>query len=233
MNKDFIYNKIYSVSIGVMIISMALMLFIQGMVPFGVSASWSADGAGAVFVLTKPDAMATVGSKVAGQAETQGKVNLFTVDGITRQNGTVQYEVLKYGSTDTAIVPAQELGRIVVLQVPFVGVWVRVLQSELGALTLIGLPFFMLFIHFAMRVGSVCMPVLHAVGMKFAQHREARNFAREQRNMEKKLHESRQKTYVHEETESVVSRRSQEKVAGDDYVTVLKPYGGIRHGYGV
>jgi len=209
---------------GVMIASLLLMLFVQGMLPFGAGASWSDQGLGTAFVLTQPDSTVAVGQRVVGQAEVQGKVHIYSVEDVTRQNGALQYHVSN-GGAEVELMPAQELGRSVVMTLPFMGVWVRVLQSGLGVLTLIGLPLFMFLINVSMRFGQRLLPVLRVFEQKVAARRIARKEMREQKRIE---NESIEEAYAYEELPEVEEVTSTER----EFVTVLKPYS-MRRGYGM
>jgi hypothetical protein len=187
---------------GVLVLSSALMLFVSGTAPFGLSASWSTESFGSSLVFTRSDATATIGQKVAGYTEQQGKVSMFTVEEIVRREGMVYYRVSDFQNSDLATLPASRLGQAVVLDIPFMGVFARMLTNLLGVMTLIGLPLCMLLINYVLYLLQRVIPVISSL------ERSAQVRSRATRKI---IHEEKEK--VHEDTTSEGA-----------YVTVLKPY---------
>lgn len=187
---------------GVLVLSSALMLFVSGTAPYGLSASWSAESFGSSLVFTRSDATATIGQKVAGSAGLQGKVSMFTVEEILRREGMVYYRVSDFQNSDLATLPASQLGKAVVLDIPFMGVFARMLSNLLGVMTLIGLPLFMLLINYVLYLLQRVIPVISSL---------ERSVQRKPRAQRKNVHEEKEESHAEVTREGV-------------YVTVLKPY---------
>lgn len=205
---------------GVMISSLVLVLFMQGVL-FGINAFWSEQGTGTSLVLAKSNATVAVGERVAGRAELQGKVHVYRVEDVVSQSGAMYYRVSQ-DETRVELMPAEKLELIVVASVPVFGVWVRTLQDDLGALTLIGLPLLMLLIDAFMRVRQRMFPVIRR---KVVTRKEVVHEQEDVRD------ESAEEVYAYEE---VSDDEGVGTVTHGDhrYVTVLKPYT-MRRGYGV
>lgn len=217
--KEVIYKRIYTTSMVVLGVSLVFMLFVQGVVPFGVSAVWSEKGLGSSLVFVRADSTVQSGNTVVGSAEVQRKVNVYVVQDVVRQNGALHYRV-----SDSAVVtqelitiPAQDLGRVALLSVPVMGVWVKMLSNALGVLTLIGLPFLMLSINILIHAGKRLLPVLRVF--------ERRAVASKERKIQRKV--ERQKGEVVPEESLPV-----EDIVEGGLVTVLKPYN-MKQRYGM
>jgi len=211
----------------VMGLSLLMMLFMQGLLPFGVSAVWTENGIGNSFVLVRPDPTVSSGRTVVQNAEVTGKVQTYTVQGTVRRDGSLHYKVAAYATPDeVTTIPAQELHRVALLSVPLLGAWVRVLNTTIGVLALIGLPFFMLSINVLLIVARVVLPVL-AVIERRAQIKRERKIALRARKEEERL---AREEFIQPMQEERVEQTPQH--ADDTFVTVLQPYN-MQKRYGV
>jgi hypothetical protein len=215
--KEVVYKKIYAVAMVILVASLALMLFILGVTPFGISAVWAESGLGSSLVVVRPDVSLQAGQVAVASAETLGKVNMYHVQDTVRQGGALHYRVSDTSVTSQELVtmPAQDLGRVVILSVPFVGVWVRVLNDTLGMLALIGLPFFMLLINSMLLTGRRLLPILQVF----------ENSAKQ--NKRKKVKEK-----IRASEEIIIERPQASTPTENDMVTILKPYN-MRQKYGM
>jgi hypothetical protein len=192
----------------VMVFSCVMVLFVESMVPFGVSASWSSDSLGSSLVFTHPVATAKIGQKVAKSTEIQGEVSVFTVEEVLRREGLSYYRVSSSASTELVTIPVVELGRAVLMQVPLLGFFAQSLKNTLGVMTLVGLPLLMLLINF---IVFSTRRVLFALSV-FENSPKSRRVRRVQKKI---VEESETPSYRPEESKREIER---------EFVTVLKPY---------
>lgn len=214
--KERIYKKIYAISMIIFGLSLVLMLFIQGLTPFGVSTVWSDTGFGSSLMFVRPDSSAQVGETVVKNADIQGKVDAYLVQDVVRQNGALHYRVsdMSAASKELISMPAQDLRKVTVFSIPFAGLWVQMITSTLGSLTLLGLPFFMFLINAIILVGRKLLPVIQLFERKVGESKRRKAEKKEQQVHTEKAYENPLKTVSSE----------------NNLVTVLKPYNMKRYG---
>jgi hypothetical protein len=149
-------EKIYNVSIGVMIASFVMFLFVTGSVPFNLSVGWSDNGFGSSLVLLQNDATVELGKTVAGVADVQGKVNMYTVRDTLRREGVLYYQI----DRGDRLIQAGNYTYGVLGSVPVVGIWPQTLNHPIGLMALIGAPLVMFVINMAIILTKRIAPVV-------------------------------------------------------------------------
>ncbi len=202
---------------GVLVFSCVLALLVFNVTPFNLSASWSGEGFGDSLVLTRTKPLASIGDRVAGRGELEGKVSTYIVEEVLRREGSVFYRVRGEGGAELATMRALELNQAVLLSIPLVGFFARSLFHTLGVLTLIGLPLSVLFINYLMYVLKTLVPSL--------ARRSVRKSVREY-SLQGDEKEKVTTSVLEEESEREVSTVPpvEKSIERKGYVTVLKPY---------
>ncbi len=159
----------------VLFFSMALMLFIYGVVPFDMDVFWSEQGFGSSLIFTKQDATATIGQSVVLPDKIQGMVSVFAVHEILRRDGVLHYRVSSVedaSGSDINVMAANKFVGSAVFTIPFAGVWVQFLSNTIGKMTFLVLPLLMFLLNSMQSIFRRILPTISTLEKRAVKGRK-------------------------------------------------------------
>lgn len=189
-----IIRYVYLALACVFAVSLALLIAMKGALPFNVSVSYS----DLSLVLTRAHAEPAIGKSIARAGTREGQVELYSVLESYREGGELYYRATPVsGGAEPEVLQARNAQHVVLLSVPFAGVWVRMLNHPLGALALLGVPLLAFALNLLANVlGSNTLRSLRTLFARLEARREERTRVRRELLEEEETEETDEYEYV-------------------------------------
>lgn len=174
--RESILRYVYLALACVFAVSLALLIAMKGALPFNTSVSYS----DLSLVLTRAHAEPAIGKSIARAGAHEGQVELYSVLESYREGGELYYRATPVsGGANPEVLQARNAQHVVLLSLPLLGVWVRMLNHPLGALALLGIPLLAFALNLlANMMGSNTLRSLRTLFAQLEARREERARAR-------------------------------------------------------